>query len=208
MKPHNTTPQHEWMDDRVEAYIDGDLSADERARFERVLDEQPHWQVQVSYARRIRNELHSMPQPTCPPQVTDAVMSQTRQRANGHATETESWWNWVWRELDIEMQTGWKPALAFATLLLIIVTSSLLTDPQSTAGLFDQPATVSQQYSASEIQQAESKAKWAIAYIAQVSRTTGSTVENAVLKENVAAPMRRALHPLADIHGHPDPSNR
>lgn len=207
MKPHNRSPQHEWMDDRVEAYVDGELSADERARFERILDEHPHWQAQVNYARRIRDELHRMPRPTCPPQVTDAVMSQARQRANGQATQTESWWNWIWRELDIEMQTGWKPALAFATLLLIVVTSSLLSDPQSTAGLFDQPA-VSQQYSTTEIQRAESQAKWAIAYIAQVGQSTGSTVERTVLEESVAAPIRRALRPLSDNDRQPQPSNQ
>jgi len=207
MKPHNPSSQHEWMDDRVEAYVDGDLPADEQARFEGILAEQPHWQVQVSHAQRIRDALHRMPQPTCPPQVTDAVMSRARRPTNGQATSTERWWNWIWRELDIEMQTGWKPALAFATLLLIIVTSSLLTDPQSTAGLLDQP-TVSQQYSTTEIQRAESQAKWAIAYIAQVGQTTGSTMERAVFEENMAAPIRRALRPLSDPDGPTQPSNR
>jgi anti-sigma factor RsiW len=195
------------MDDRVEAYVDGDLSADERARFEGILDEQPHWQAQVSHAKRIRDALHRMPQPTCPPQVTDAVMSRARRRSNGQATTAEHWWNWIWRELDIEMQTGWKPALAFATLLMIIVTSSLLTDPQSTAGLLDQP-TVSQQYSPTEIQRAESQAKWAIAYIAQVGQTTGSTMERAIFEEHMAAPIRRALRPLSDSNGPTQPSNR
>jgi site-specific recombinase len=95
------------------------------------------------------------------------------------------------------MHTGWKPALAFATLLLVVVTSSLLTDPQNPAGLFDQPVNSSQSYSAAEVQAAETQAKWAIAYIAKVSQETGSTVENEVLEENLTAPMRRALRPLA-----------
>lgn len=208
MKLHNNSSQHEWMDARVEAYIDGDLPSDEEARFERILDEHPRWSTQVHYARRIRDELHHLPHPTCPPQVTDAVLSQTRQRANGQPAQTENWWNWFWRELDIEMQTGWKPALAFATLLLVVVTSSLLTDPQSSAGLIDHPTPAPQQYSAAEIQQAETKAKWAIAYIAQVSKTTGSTVERAVLEENVAAPMRRALRPLSDYDPPASSSNQ
>lgn len=184
------------MDARVEAYVDGALPADEHDRFEAMLDAHPEWQKQVHYAERIRTELHAFPRASCPPQVTDAVFEHSRRRTNG-APSTENWWNWVWRELEIEMHTGWKPALAFATLLLVVVTSSLLTDPQNPAGLFDQPVNSSQSYSAAEVQAAETQAKWAIAYIAKVSQETGSTVENEVLEENLTAPMRRALRPLA-----------
>lgn len=187
------------MDARVEAYVDGDLPPPERATFEQVLDESPHWQAQVRHARRIRDELHTFATPSCPPQVTDAVLTETRRRANGASSTDASmgWWTWLWRELDIELQAGWKPALAFATLLLIIVTSSLLTDPQQSAGLVQQQSGGAQHYTSAEIQQAETKAKWAIAYIAQVSQKTGSTVEETVLEENVARPMRRALRPFA-----------
>ena len=196
MKQHNHSLDHEWMDARVEAYVDGELPADEHDRFEAMLDTHPEWQKQVHYAQRIRTELQALPHASCPPQVTDAVFQHTRQQTNG-AAATENWWNWVWRELDIEMHTGWKPALAFATLLLVVVTSSLLTDPQNPAGLLDQPVTTSQQYSAAEVQAAETQAKWALAYIAKVGQETGSTVENEVLEDNLTAPMRRALRPLA-----------
>lgn len=195
------------MDERVEAYVDGDLPADERERFEAMLEAHPEWEKQVQYARRIQTELHTLPHASCPPQVLDAVFERTRQRTNG-ASATESWWNWVWRELDIEMHTGWKPALAFAMLLLVVVTSSLLTDLQNPAGLFDQPVTSSQQYSAAEIRAAETQAKWAIAYIAKVSQETGSTVENKVLEDNLTAPVRRALRPLAAADRDSNPTQR
>jgi len=207
MKQPNHSIEYAWMDERVEAYVDGDLPADERERFEAMLEAHPEWEKQVQYARRIQTELHTLPHASCPPQVLDAVFERTRQRTNG-ASATESWWNWVWRELDIEMHTGWKPALAFAMLLLVVVTSSLLTDPQNPAGLFDQPVTSSQQYSAAEIQAAETQAKWAIAYIAKVSQETGSTVENKVLEENLTAPVRRALRPLAAADRDSNPTQR
>lgn len=207
MKQHNHSIDHAWMDERVEAYVDGALPADERDRFESMLDAHPEWEKQVQYAKRIQTELHTLPHASCPPQVLDAVFEHTRQASNP-APSTESWWNWVWRELDIEMHTGWKPALAFATLLFVVVTSSLLTDPQNPAGLFDQPVTSTQQYSAAEIQAAETQAKWAIAYIAKVGQKTGSTVEHDVLQDNLTAPMRRALRPLAAADRTSNPTQR
>lgn len=189
------------MDARVEAYIDGDLPDEEHAAFEHMLDEHPRWQEQVRYAQRIRTELRTLPAPSCPPQVTDAVLQETRQRANGGPPA--SWWARLWNELDIELQIGWKPALAFATVLLIAVVSSLLTPPQNTAGLFDAPMATSQQYSPAEIEAAKAEAEWAIAYIAQVSQRTGTTVETTVLTDNVADPVRRALRPLSSADRDP-----
>lgn len=206
MKPHNPSSLDKWMDARVEAYVDGDLPEDQHARFERLLQAHPHWQDQVHYAQRIRAELQALPHEACPPQVTDAVLGHTRQQTNGAAPS--GWWNGLWRELDIQVHTGWKPALAFATVLLVVVTSSLLSDPQDAAGLLDQPVAMTHSYSASEIEAAEAEAKWAIAYIAQVGQTTGSTVERAVFEEHMAAPIRRALRPLSDHDRPPQPSNR
>lgn len=201
MRPLDTSSRHEWMNARVEAYVDGDLSASEGATFEQVLAESPHWQAQVRYARRIHEELHTLPHPVCPPQVTDAVLAETRRRAQG--TPRVRWKTRWWRRLDMEWQAGWKPALATLTLVLLIVASALLSTSDTPAHLFRQQSTLPHAYTQTEIQQAETKAKWALAYIAQVSERTGSTVEETVLEENVAAPMRRALRPLADVDAPP-----
>lgn len=193
MKTRNSAPRHGWMDAHIEAYVDGDLPADEHAAFEQVLASSPHWQAQVSHARRIHDALHALPELTCPPQVTDAVLNETRRRANG--SPRTRWWMRLQQLLDAELHTGWKPALAGLALVLVVVASSLVGDPQS---WFDGAGPeAGGQYTQTEIQQAESEAKWALAYVAQVSQQTGTTVEQEVLEENVAAPMRRALRPLA-----------
>ncbi len=74
-----TTPgSPAWMNDRVEAYVDGDLDAADRALFERVLAQRAHWQRQVAQAERIAATLRAMPQPACPAHVADAVLRHAR----------------------------------------------------------------------------------------------------------------------------------
>lgn len=203
MKPRDTSSQDEWMDVRVEAYVDGDLPDAEREAFEHVLADNPHWQAQVHHARRIRDALHEFPNLACPPQVTDAVLSETRRRSNGAQPRKDSGWMALWRGLGAELRTGWKPAVVGLTLVLVVVASVLLGNPQRWFAPAEQPAALADRYTQDEIEQAETEAKWALSYVAQVSQKTGSTVEESILEENVAAPMRRALRPLSDADAIP-----
>ena len=84
MKRPDAPPRDEWMDERVEAYVDGDLSPDEHSTFVSILDDSSFWQMQVREAERIREGLHEFPEKPCPAEVTDAIFEQTT-RAPAHA---------------------------------------------------------------------------------------------------------------------------
>lgn len=197
MKMHEASPRHEWMHARVEAYVDGDLPTAECDAFEHLLDASPYWQTQVQHARRIRDALHALPELACPPQVTDAVLGETRRRT--HDLPHTNGWTRIQRALSLEGLTGWKPALAGLTLVLVVVASLFSLDREQ--------VPLTNDYTSSEIEQAEAEAKWALAYVAQVSQQTGSTVEETVFEENVAVPMRRALRPLSNVDTAPTHSN-
>ena len=66
---------HDWMDARVEAYLDDALPADEKARFEQGLAA-ADWNAELFLARQIRDGLRTLPEPECPPHVTEAVMAR------------------------------------------------------------------------------------------------------------------------------------
>lgn len=74
MSQPNDLPLDAWMDARVEAYIDDDLSPSERARFEARLRADPYWQEQVSRARSIRTTLRSTSAPSPPTDLTDTIL--------------------------------------------------------------------------------------------------------------------------------------
>ena len=65
---------HDWMDARVEVYLDEALPAGEQARFEHALAADADWEAELFLARQIRDGLHALPQPVCPPRVTDAAI--------------------------------------------------------------------------------------------------------------------------------------
>lgn len=186
MKYPDSSDRHEWMDARVEAYVDGDLPADERATFEQVLDEHPHWMHEVQQAERIHHELNDLPALTCPPQVTQAVLEHARstERPPGWADV----WQRFWNQLDELTRFGWQPVAAMTALVLIVVASVVLS-PAPTA-------VESNRYSAAEVERAEAQAKWALAYIAQVGDNTQTTLRREVFQEQITQPTRRALRPL------------
>lgn len=186
MKFPDSSRLHDWMDARVEAYVDGDLPADERATFEQVLDEHPQWMHEVRQAERIHQELSDFPTLTCPPQVTQAVLEHART-----ADQPSGWadvWDRFWAQIDELTRFGWQPAVAMASLVLIVVASVVLSPAPS--------AVESSRYSAAEVERAEAQAKWALAYIAQVGDETQSTLRREVFQEQIANPTRRALRPL------------
>ena len=186
MKSHNA-PSTEWMDARVEAYIDGDLPREERELFEQTLDADDAWAREVQCAQRIQDELHALPVHACPPQVTQAVMERTR----GTAPSTwAAWWERAKRELDIEFHLGWRPALISTALIMLVALSVYVSGPPDAAN------TLPQTYSAAEIQRAEAQAEWTLAFIARIGQRTESKLRQDVIEPRLEQPVRRALDPI------------
>ncbi len=186
MKYPDASRLHNWMDDRVEAYVDGDLPADERTTFEQVLNEHPQWMHEVRQAERIHHELNDFPALACPPQVTQAVLERTR-----FADQPPGWsdvWSQFWTQIDELTRFGWKPAMAMASLVMIVAAAVLFSPAPSTVG--------GTSYTTAEVERAEAQAKWALAYIAQVGDETQHTLRREVFQEQITRPTRRALRPL------------
>lgn len=76
MSPPNSLPSDAWMDARVEAYVDDELSPNERTRFEARLWADPYWKEQVERARSIRLSLRSQPSPSAPSELTDTILDR------------------------------------------------------------------------------------------------------------------------------------
>ena len=178
MKQLEASSRDEWMDARVEAYVDGDLSGEELTQFERILEEDERWQVQVQQARRIQDALHDLPQPSAPPEVTRSILNQTT-RAHRPLP--------LWKDLLQQAVQTWRaliaarrrPAVDYAVgLAFVAVAVFFIIWPLSNGtSPSNGPAQVSSQlqvpvtapYSEADIERARAKTKWTFEYITRVS---------------------------------------
>ena len=70
----------DWVDEHLEAYLDGDLSAADAERMERTLEGSPKLQRELALARRIHEDLAATPDFRCPPAVARQVFARTTER--------------------------------------------------------------------------------------------------------------------------------
>lgn len=172
-----------WMDDRIEAYLDGDLPADERDAFEQHLyhaGDEGDWEADLLFARQIREGLHTLPEPICPPQVTNAVLDYAQRHAGpSWLDQFHAWMAAQWTAL-------WQPAFAMAMLVVLVVSASLIGRPS-------QPEIQTTGVQDAEVQRARAEVEWTLAYLSDLGRQTGQTVRRDVIKERVVEPVQDAF---------------
>lgn len=177
MKPSEPLHYHGWMDDRVEAYLDEALPADQQARFAQSLAADADWEAELFLARQIRDGLRALPHPACPPRVADAVRAHVRRQAQpSWSDRLQAWLEQQWLAL-------WQPALAMAVLLVLVVSATLVGHPQQ-----QQPT-----YAEAEVERAMKEVQWTLAYLSEVGRQTGKTVREDVIADRVVGTMQHAL---------------
>jgi len=173
---HNT--DHLWVEDRIEAYLDGELPPDESALIETLIADEENWTSELLLAQHIRDELRALPEPTCPPAVTQAVITEVRRQARvAWKARFRLWADRWWIEL-------WQPTLAMTLLALIIITSTIVGRQQP---------IVRNEIDAAEVQHALAEAKWTLAYLSQIGKQTGQSVRHDVLEARIIEPMHHAI---------------
>lgn len=188
MKRPEAPSRDEWMDERVEAFVDGDLSRDEHATFVSILEDNPFWQTQVRQAEHIREGLHKLPEKPCPADVTKAIFEHTT-RAPVHAPLP--WWKdllqqmvQAWRAL---MTAHRRPVVDYAVGLALVGmaaffiinpldngTSRTATNVSSTLNT----APIQAPYSKAEIDRATQRAVQAFDQLSAAGRKAATTVQN------------------------------
>lgn len=172
---------NDWMDARVEAYLDGVLPDDERLRFERGLAAEAEWEAEVFLADRIRQGLRALPDPECPPHVAAAVLAQVRQE------QRASWMAQLKAWLQQQVTALWQPALAMTMVLLLVVSAALIGRSETEENFAGNVPP------SSEVQQALAEVQWTLGYLSGVSRQTGRVVRDEVITDHVVSPVQEAL---------------
>lgn len=186
------------MDERVEAYVDGDLSPDEQSTFVSILDDNSFWQMQVRQAERIREGLHELPEKPCPADITEAIFEQTT-GASAHAHASLPWWKnllrqmmQAWRAL---MTAHRRPVVDYAVgIALVGMAAFFIVNPldTNTSGTTTNVSStlntdpIQAPYSNTDVQRATQRAYSAFNHVSRAGQKASDTVQKQL--KNAAAP--------------------
>lgn len=168
----------EWMQERIDAYCDGDLSPAESAVANQHLSRCAACAEELQLARQVAGSLRALPAMTCPDSIPDAV--RARIGASGNAQWGVTPWPWYYRWQEFFK----RPAvIGVATALLFVVITAVLGNQQKPQPEFTQ----------AEIENAELDAKLALAYLSRCTDRADATVRKDVFEQGLIAPIMRAV---------------
>ncbi len=163
---------YDWLDERVEAYVDGELSEADVLRFEAALKDSPDLRAAVATARRIREVMASMPLPPCPKPVVSEVLrlaSQSRRSLSMRDRYVDA----------LVPRRRLVQAFAVAAIVAVVAIGGAL--------LFKGPAEQD------EIERGLADVKLALAYVGEAGRHAGDIVRIEAMDQGVVTPIRRAV---------------
>jgi predicted anti-sigma-YlaC factor YlaD len=176
MKPSDMNCQ--WVRDRIDPYLDEELSAGDNATFGQHVGACLHCREELAAAKAVLSELRKLPAKQCPDHVVERVFEhiETQERRRPAWRGALAWLGG--RQLGVP-----RTALAGALALVVIVSSLMFTRT-------NEPTP---EFTPEEIAQAEAALKWTFAYVNKVSRQTGYTVRDDVIGARVVVPVRQAV---------------
>jgi anti-sigma factor RsiW len=160
-----------WTQARLEAYLDGETLAEEVRELETHLEGCAACARQWALARQVQHSLRELPRLACPEHVVQAATARLRRR------QIAAWRSRLFRWLTGWRLPVWQPAAAVVLVLLV----ALAVDQRDRA----------QEPTAAEVALAERQARFALAYVGQVGRSTGRTVREQVIRTWVVEPLTR-----------------
>ncbi|NNF03609.1 MAG: hypothetical protein HKN17_04000 [Rhodothermales bacterium] len=166
-----------WLDDRIEAFVDGTLPPGEQDRFESALRVSATLRDDVALARLIGEELPSLGTVKCPDHVVPGVMREVRRDIRSSFASRFA------AALRQGIQPRLRPVLAMVLLLAVVVSSSLVRRAP-------EPAPVA----SAEVIRALDEVKWSLAVLSDAGRQMGRSVRSDVIEPHVVEPIERSLN--------------
>ena len=158
-----------WVDDRLDAYIDGDLPKNQCTLIEAHTRACPHCADALALAVQIRDQLRTWPVHPCPSAITDRVYRQVGNPSS-------------WRHRLQTWLSGWQPLTGAVAAVVLIIAAVALFQSQRPP-----------QTNTTELAQMQRQAKWTLVYLNQIGRRTSHTLRDQVLKERVLKPVAKNL---------------
>lgn len=188
-----------WSLERLDAYIDDELTADERRALEVHVEKCGDCRSELALAGRIVDGLHSLPDLAAPDHVIDDVIRGFEPAAK--APRSGRFWGWLGERF---AQYARHPALAAATLLIVTASVLVLThmDRWHSGRLLTGGPGESAEVTAQELEMAKVDAMLAFAYLGKACEKTGFYVRDDVIGDRIVAPMHKAIAEATDAASH------
>jgi anti-sigma factor RsiW len=164
-----------WFDERVEAYVDAELSADERVAFGRRLATDARLRAQVALAEQVSLSLAATSQPVCPDSLV-ARLDAISERAHDSGLRVTP------------LQTAWRKSagssVGIAASILLLIFAGVLAVSNRPQNVVSQIAPETG-YTQPEVDQALREVKFALAIVSEAGRHTGAAVMESVFESDV-----------------------
>lgn len=179
MKSSDNHIDRAWAEDRIEAYVDGDLSGKEKKAFEHLVRQDVDLAREVALEQRLKRALGELPKPVCPPTAYEPVLDRVRREAPARRIVRQSRWL---REQVVLIPVPVRVILAAVT-VIAVATVALLPDRVGVAPAHDP----------TEVQAALEEVKRALSYVSLAGRETGSAIRTHAVDQTLIRPIRRAI---------------
>jgi anti-sigma factor RsiW len=182
-----------WVLDRIDPYIDGDLSGEERGTFEEHVEKCGNCGGELELARQVIGELRSLPGHTCPGRVIERAAGEIarykpeprRQRLAG----------WVGERVAFAL----RPAVAAMIVVIAAAAVFVLTNDDISPFRSHRTGRQVSQVTDQDLEAAKQEVILAFAYVGEASRKTGYVVRDDVIGERVVAPVLKAVATARDV---------
>ena len=165
------------IQDRLEAFVENDLSEAERKAVEDHLRGCADCHKQWMQAKEVLEALQALPLKECPAHIVREVLKRTRTEPSVMG-DLRSFLSPLFRPV-------WRPVVGLAlivALLLILLPLSNLRTPEPPI------------YSEQEIRKAQEEIRWTLAYLHRTMTRTQSIIREEVISDRVVRPIRDSMN--------------
>ena len=162
-----------WLDDRMEAFVDGSLSAEDADHFDEIALMDEEIKRQLDLAQAISAGLNEMDDIECPEFISKHVMAHVRNDVKRSFFER---FRLFFGALSV---SRFKPVLAMALLIIVVVSSTRIVQNTSAP--------------TAEVTQALDEVKWTLAFLSDVGNTTANAVKESVIENQMVLPVSRSM---------------
>jgi len=164
-----------WVDERIDLFIDDELSQDESAALSGHIEECKGCAEDIAFARSMLAELHALPEHRCPGGVVSRAASEIEHRSLTIGERVGAW-------IDTQLSTLLRPAMAAMVVIAVVVGVFVM----SQRGSINKNDTMTAEAASNEV-------KMAFAYVGKYTMRADKIFREDVMGGRVVPAMDKAM---------------